>query len=168
MNITPIEETWLKENLEKIDFLKKLEPLQVLRLIDQVTARNIGGGEAVIKQGQTGDTFFLLFNGAVTVWIERNGKRAKIAELKRGDYFGEISLLSGMPTSAEVMAKKPSRVFFLNSKQFINLVRENPELANFISAVMEKRLQERKIAAEAIAKGTPVELSLEIKRFLAG
>lgn len=144
MKITQVESKWLFENMGKIDILNILSPEEREKLIDQVTPMILMGNQPVIREGEAGKAFFIIFNGRVSVWVERNGKEAKLATLQSGDYFGEISLLTGQKTTANVIATAPTKVFFLDSNQFISMIRSNPELADHIKSVMKERLEHRK------------------------
>lgn len=168
MKITNSELEWIKENLEKIEFLQVLNSDQISKLLPGMTAKNVSGGEIVIRQGQHGDTFFLIFNGRVSVWYEKNNKKAKLSELNKGDYFGEISLLSGRPATATVKANRQTRVFFIDAEMFLSLVRGNAECAQKITAVMEKRLAGQKKAAETMVDGNLSDISSAIQNFLEG
>ncbi len=166
MNITEIEAKWLNNNISKIDFLNVLTPQQVIQLTNQVTSRIILGDQPVINEGEEGTAFFLIFNGMVSVWVERNGQQLKLATLKTGQYFGEISLLSGKPTTADVVANVPTKVFFLNTEQFLSMVKANENLAKHITEVMEKRLAAREKEIEELMNCNYLEIDAAIKDFL--
>jgi len=144
MIMTETEINWLKNNLGKIDFLNALSADQVEDLIQSVTPRVLAGNQPVIQEGELGKAFFIIFSGEINVWVERNGRQSRLANLRPGDYFGEISLLTGKPTTANVFASTPSKVFFLDGKKFVDMVKSNKELANHIVGVMRKRLEHRK------------------------
>jgi potassium efflux system protein len=167
MTITPLELDWLKENIEKVDFLKVLTSEQMARLLAGVTAKNVAGGDIVIHQGQRGDTFFLIYNGRVSVWYEKNNKRVKLSNLNKGEFFGEISLLSGRPVTATVKASRQTRVFFIDSEGFLSLVRENQDLAQQITSVMNNRLADQKKAAATLVDENLADISSAIQKFLA-
>ncbi len=167
VEITPTEASWLTENVAKIDFLSLLTPEDTGDLVHNARPRLVAGNETVIKEGQAGDSFFLVYDGAFLVSIDRDGKHAKLADLKRGDFFGEISLLSGKSAIATVIAKAPGKVFFLDRDQFVALVRRNQPLAAKIMDVAKARFAKRKHAIETLHCGTLAELTAEIRRFLS-
>jgi len=166
MNITEIESKWLSDSIGKIEFLSVLTPSQIIQLINQVSPRVFQGNEKVIQEGEKGKAFFLIFNGMVSVWINRNGKQSKIATLKNGQYFGEISLLSGIPTTADVVANVSTKVFFLDPEYFLSMVKGNEKLAKHIMGVMEKRLAEREKEITELMKCDQREINEAIKQFL--
>src|SRR5271165_5189764 len=63
-----------------------------------------GQGEKIISQGDAGNSMFVLATGKAEVQVERDGRYQEVGSLVAGDCFGEISLLTGEPRSATVMA----------------------------------------------------------------
>ena len=167
MNITPVEAKWIEENIKSIDFLSFLKPPELNQVIENVSPRILTGSQAVLKEGQMGNLFFLIYNGKVSVSIQRQGKQSKLAVLQKGDFFGEISLMTGKPATADVMALAPTKVFFLDNNQFLSLVRPNKDVVNFLIKTMKKRLTERKDAIEALKYGNIAEINQAIKDFLS-
>lgn len=166
MNITRIEADWIQESIEKVEFLNILDPRQILSLTHHVTPQLFQGEELIIEEGQPGQSFFFIYNGRVSVFVERNGKKTKLATLKRGDFFGEISLLTGQPTTAHVMALGPTKVFFIDNNLFLSFIRANQKFADHVTEVMKKRLEERKEALQTYQYANLEELNQAIKDFL--
>jgi CRP-like cAMP-binding protein len=96
--------------------------------------RDIGGearymaGAPLVKEGDEGDTFFVILEGMAKVTV---GKRT-VHQLLPGDYFGEISLLDGGMRSASVISDTPVRVLVIERKAFMRLL----EQENAITLVM--------------------------------
>ena len=79
-----------------------------------------GPGQRVLRQGLTGSGFHLIIDGEAAVLIDG----AEVSRLSRGDFFGEISVLTGEPPSADVQAATMLRC----------LVVPGPELETFLLA----------------------------------
>ena len=62
-------------------------------------------GHAVIEQGEPAMAAYLLMDGKAGVWLERDGQKTRIAELKDGDIFGEAALFKGSDYGASVIAE---------------------------------------------------------------
>ena len=75
-----------------------------LDLIDQV---QYPPGECIVKQDDTGDCMFVLVEGRARVVHRRGGKEFELAELKTGDFFGEMALVDSGPRSADVETLTP-------------------------------------------------------------
>jgi len=79
-----------------------LELGELLDLLDQVT---VGDGDVIVKQDEPGDCMYLLVDGEVRVVHHRGGRDISLANLKAGDFFGEIALVDNGPRSADVVAQ---------------------------------------------------------------
>src|SRR5437763_17148784 len=79
-----------------------------------MTRRQYMPGEAIIREGDIGEEFFLISDGEVQV--ERQGQ--EIARLGSGAFFGELALLTGEPRTADAIAAKPVDAYILNKPGF--------------------------------------------------
>jgi CRP-like cAMP-binding protein len=82
-------------------------------------------GDVIAREGQRGLGFFLIADGTAEVTIGG----ARRATLKRGDFFGEISLLDEGPRSATVTAGTPVTLFGLTAWAFKDLIERHPSIA---------------------------------------
>ena len=65
-------------------------------------------GETIFRQGDAGDRMFVVVAGRIGLYLEGGGTEHKVASLGPGEFFGELSLLCGMPRSATARASEPS------------------------------------------------------------
>ena len=79
-------------------------------------------GTTIIQQGDPGDAFYLLIDGAVNV--DRDG--AHVDDMGAGASFGEVALISGEPRNATVVAAEDCRAFRLQCAPFLTAVTGNP------------------------------------------
>lgn len=168
MNLTTIEAGWLADSLRGIDLFRALSDDERRALGAAFEGLLVRGNETLLLQGQEGTRFYLIYSGRMSVWIRRNGRRRKIAGLKRGDYFGEISLLMGRPTSAEVTASAPSKVLVLDPASLKTVAAKNSAFANHAAALVRKRLHERDAAWESLGYKNADEINEAIRAFLGG
>ena len=87
--------------------LKSLSTDQLQRLADVLTEVKVKPGEFVIKQGEEGDTFYIISDGKaeVTKNDPKAGPKGKVVgEITQGQYFGERALLNKEPRAANVVA----------------------------------------------------------------
>lgn len=93
----------------------ELTELEYLKLIDLMEIRTFQPGEIVVKEGSPGDSMFIICNGEVSVVTkDKNGKDIQLAELGEGDFFGEVSLLTGRPRTATIYAISYTEVLELS------------------------------------------------------
>lgn len=93
-------------------------------------------GEELTQQGVLGHRFHLVLEGAAEV--ERDGKR--VAEVRAGDFVGELGLLGGGPSTATVRCTEPIRCLTLRREAFWEVLEEEPAIALRILEVVCRRL----------------------------
>lgn len=94
-------------------------------------------GGVIARQGDVGTGFFVVASGSVEV--VRDG--AVIARLGPGEFFGELSVLDGLPRTAQVVAAEPTTCLALASWEFEGVVRDNPSVALSVMRGLASRLR---------------------------
>jgi CRP/FNR family transcriptional regulator/CRP/FNR family cyclic AMP-dependent transcriptional regulator len=94
-------------------------------------------GETIVTEGATGVGFFLILEGSAEV--RKKGK--VLANLSKGQFFGEMSLIDDMPRSADVVAIRPTRCWAITSWSFASMMKVHPELALGMLKEVVKRLR---------------------------
>ena len=92
----------------------------------------------LVRQGERGREFVVIVDGAADV--RRNGR--KINELGRGDFLGEIALLSGAPRTATVTTTTPTRILVLTDSAFKQVITELPSVQTRLLAALSARLHD--------------------------
>lgn len=95
------------------------------------------GGHNVVEEGEKDKTFFLLIKGRTEI-LKQN---QKVAELKQGDFFGEVALLSNVPRTATVKVLEDSLFLCIDDKKFWNILSENIELAMYLENIGKYRTE---------------------------
>jgi len=111
----------------------KAELREVALSTDEIDLRD---GHVLTREGRPGREFFILVEG--TANVTQDGK--EIAELKHGDWFGEIALLTHRPRTATVTATSPVRVLVLTDRAFRRVVETMPRIALKVLASVGQRL----------------------------
>jgi predicted Ser/Thr protein kinase len=129
------------------DVLLESETFRALRprLVDQVFAaareRRYEPDETIIRQGQQGDSLFVVIDGEARVAVHgHDGTVRTLAKLSRGSLAGEMSLITQEPATADVVALTEVRVLVLSAAQFDALAAKNPELTIVLTNVVADRL----------------------------
>ena len=100
-----------------------------------VETADFEAGEALTRQGEPGDRFFVLASGQASV--EQDG--VVIRELKAGDFLGEIALLDERPRTASVIATEPVHALVIRCDAFRALLDDHPAIRySVISALTER------------------------------
>jgi putative ABC transport system ATP-binding protein len=102
------------EFLRAVDLFRALTPTQLTDVAEKMKKRKYEAGETIIREGESGEEFFLISDGEVDVIRADH----EIARLGRGDFFGEVALISGEPRNATVLATQPLDTFVLGKADF--------------------------------------------------
>ena len=126
-------------------------------------------GEAIVRQGDTGSSMYVLLHGHARVLIEPAG--TEVARLGPGGFFGEMSMLTGEPRTATVRAADDVRVLEISAERFRELAIERPGLVEHISTVVSTRRAEldqarAAAAATSVVATAPRTLFGRIQKFL--
>jgi hypothetical protein len=99
-------------------------------------------GETVIKEGEPGETMYLIIEGEVSVNKgQEQGREIELDRISAGDYFGEMALFEDIPRSATIRTQKETRLLMLHKREFAEIVREYPQIALHICRVLGARLR---------------------------
>ena len=101
------------------------------------TEQSFADGDTLVRQGDAGETFIILLDGSAQV--ERD--RQPIAELGRGDFLGEISLVDGGPRTATVTARGPVRALVVQHADFRRLFDEFGAVRYDIVTALTRRIR---------------------------
>jgi CRP-like cAMP-binding protein len=100
-------------------------------------------GETICRQGESGETFYIIKNGQVEISAyDGQGHVTPLRTMGIGDFFGEMSLLTGAPRSATVTALKETDVLVIDKEDMRCMLEENSQLAEHISRVLAVRQQQ--------------------------
>lgn len=97
-------------------------------LSSRTTVKVVPPGTVIVKEGETGDSFFLIGAGIVRVFkTAPNSVEVDLTLLGNGDFFGEMCLLETLPRSATVQADTETRLFCVSLKAFLDLYEQMPK-----------------------------------------
>jgi CRP-like cAMP-binding protein len=106
---------------------------------DQALEVDFPAEHVIARQGEIGTGFFVIVEGAVRVI--RDGE--ELATLGPGDFFGEMSVIDGLPRVAQVISTEPTRCLALASWEFERLVLDHPTIGLAILRGLSARLRSR-------------------------
>jgi CRP-like cAMP-binding protein len=98
-------------------------------------------GETIVRQGEMGDSMFVIQQGSVEVLREEAGRTYRLTELGPGELFGEMALCEKEPRSATVRAVGEARVLTVDKRTFLRRVQEDPSLAFRVLQTMSARIR---------------------------
>lgn len=129
----------LRVLLKQVSYFKGCSDAQLRVLIEQGYRRSFRKGQIICKEGDTGECFYILLKGRVEVISEKLGQ--EIAVIESGEFFGEISLFTGMPRSTTVQALEDVTLFVVDHRALKMLLQDHQELAQEIAETLAQRQQ---------------------------
>lgn len=147
----PFDDTvFLKKNVDILSFFTDEQLRKVTASIDR---KILDAGQMVIFQGEIGQNFYVIKRGSVHVTARSGKDKVELADLKTGDFFGEISLLEEKPVSATVkVAEANTEILTISHDVFQQMLKDNPPL----ELMIRQRINERRLRREqAMKKDTP-------------
>lgn len=132
--------------LNTVPFLKTLRHSEIEELAHTLNLRHFVKGETIIRQGEPGKLFHLIFKGRVEIYRQRLFGKKLLATLGPGEFFGEISLLDNTPRTATVMGSEDGEMFTLSRDAFTNILLKNPQIATIIRQIGRARQDSNKAA----------------------
>src|SRR4029079_7112097 len=125
--------------LARVDVFRALDAEKIDKLARRLRQVMFGPGEVILRQGDPGDSLYLVRNGKVVVQIGVLGASKEIATLTDGHFFGEMSLMTGESRTATVVAKTDVECYIVDKSSFGEIVQEEPEWAGVISDILSRR-----------------------------
>lgn len=141
------------QRLKAFPILENLDDDKLAELAPYFATETFQPGRDIVRQNDPGDKFYIIARGKVEVWRtdEQSGATARAAVLQDGDYFGEITLITGFPRTATVRTATVCTCLSLERGQFNRMLDRFPELRRRMSEVGVRRLRELSQAAGAVS-----------------
>ena len=99
-------------------------------------------GQPVFHEGDVGATMYIVQSGRVRLYREVDGNRTVLGDMEKGDFFGEMSILEGLPRTSSAEASESSELIEINSSTFDKMIRGNIEIAIRMLRKLSIRLRE--------------------------
>lgn len=159
----------LAEQLGRVDLFAELGEDQRSQLAAACRERLFGSGERVVKQGDPGQSMFVVLDGQVRVIIEPSGQ--EVATTAAGGFFGEMSMLTGEPRTATVRAHGDATLLEIDAERFRAVAIQRPDIVERVGAIVSARrtkLAEAHAAADDIRGRGALNVTMlsRIKAFL--
>lgn len=150
----PMEELrpYPRELLAKVPFFRGLPEEEFERIVPLLVPRTFLADEVVMRQGQPGDSMFLIGRGVLRVTVRQgaDGSPTPVATLLAGDFFGEMAVLTGARRSATVSAATDCVIYELRREDLDVVMRLSPAMRQALVSASDARQRElRETAAQA-------------------
>ncbi|MCU0242179.1 MAG: mechanosensitive ion channel family protein [Vicinamibacteria bacterium] len=131
--------------LRAVPIFEGLSDAQIDAIARTSRIQRFSAGESLVVQGETGDSMFIVKTGSLRVEVTHDdapGAKTAVATLAIGDFFGEMSLLTGEPRSASVVAEDDAEVVKITKAHFASIISAAASALDALSSALEKRLCE--------------------------
>ena len=158
----------IEEMLENVLLFEALPTEVRQKIAEQANIQDFGDGEHIVRQDEPGDSLYIILDGTCEVLLEKEGQKlTKMATINKGDFFGEMSLLTGEVRSATVKALEHATVIRVDKALFSTILASNPDIIEQLGKVMAQRQQDLSNEANKTQDKSTVQRKLisRIKNF---
>lgn len=129
------------KTLGKVELFSQLAEGELKTLAERLRYMQFARGTVIAKQGATGQHWlFIIINGEVEVFVGGvDSEKRRLNILSKGNFFGEMSLMTGSPRVASVVAKTDLACYRLDKEAFEEIMRARPAIAEEVSHVLVER-----------------------------
>lgn len=152
--------------LQKVPIFMSMNESEINIISENCKRVHFNSNDVIIKQDDPGDSLFIIADGVVSVQLNQpSGKGLIVSKLGVGDFFGEMSLMTGEPRTANVIAESPTVALSVEKSVIKEVFSKNPRVSDLISDILARR----KVALDQIKLTSKEELqttkniALEIK-----
>ena len=154
--------------LAGVDLFASLTEDQRRELAAATSDKVFGHGEAIVRQDQPGHSMFVVGAGLAVVTLDPQGH--EVAVIEPGGYFGEMSLLTGEPRTATVVARGDTHVLEIDADLFRRLGATNPDAIEQIGiAAVTRRAELEQVRTSshgAVVADAPATFVARMRKFL--
>lgn len=128
------------EAIRSVPLFASLDDEAAVKLRDLLDVRNMPRGTLIFRAGDTGDAMYLIERGRVRISVtDEDQQEITLAELARGDFFGEMTIIDGKHRSADASVLEDARFAVLSREHFLGFIHDNPVVAlEMLSAVFQR------------------------------
>src|SRR5260370_4636832 len=127
---TPIPQEMTLDAIRSVPLFASLDDEATRELRSLLRTRDVATGTALFRAGDDGDAMYLIESGRVRIAVsDEDKKEIVLAELARGDFFGEMAIIDGKKRSADAVIAEDARLAELSRENFLRFIHANPHVA---------------------------------------
>ena len=148
------------ESLARVPLFKRLEPHELEQLATEIDQVNFAAGETIFNEHDRGDALYILEEGRVRIWVyDEDVKDVTLAELKPGDFFGELAVLDRGERSSSASAITDIHLHRLSSDDFQKFLITHPDCAiDVICEIAARMRQTNLLVSQRTARNINVQM----------
>ena len=134
-------------DLAHVELFQSMNDEELHKLAERLRFAPFMKGELITRQGAEAHWLYILTKGSGEVVVSTDtGLRKTVAKVHAGDFFGEMSMLTGEPRSASLKALEDTECYRLDRRAFDDILKQRPEIAQHLSELLARR----KVEIEAV------------------
>ena len=110
-------------------------------------------GEVIVRQGDTGDSMYVIQDGQAVVVVEKDGREVRLRTLGKDEFVGEMAVFERETRSATVRAVGDVRVLTVDRRSIMKKIQDDPSLAFRIMETMSRRIRTLSEEVASLSKG---------------
>lgn len=131
------------KTLRRVELFSQMNDKELKHLASSLKYAPFAKGNFISKQGAVAHWLYIIINGEAEVYVEAdNGAKSSLNILGKGDFFGEMGMMTGAPRSASVVAKTDVECYRLDKTAFESIVQARPTIAEEITHILVRRRTE--------------------------
>jgi CRP/FNR family cyclic AMP-dependent transcriptional regulator len=136
-----VDSTLLISRLRSSTLFRSVEDHALAKMAGASRLRGLSKGQMLFSQGDPADAFYVVYSGCVYLLLDSpNGRELVINEMRTGDGFGELGLITGQPRSTSAVARDESVVMVIPRRDFLAVLETQPGLARSLLQTTADRL----------------------------
>src|SRR6267378_1271770 len=148
------------QSLARVPLFKRLEPHELEHLAEDVDQVNYAAGQTIFNEHDLGDGLYVVETGTVRIWVrDEDVTEVTLAQLKPGDFFGELAVLDRGERSSSATAVTDIHLHRLSSDDFQKFLTDHPDAAiDVICEIAQRMRQTNLLVSQRASRNINVEM----------
>lgn len=156
---TPTPQEMTLDAIRSVPLFASLDDDAAVELRNLLRTQNVSSDTTLFRAGDAGDAMYLIESGRVRISVtDAEQKEIVLAELARGDYFGEMAIIDGQQRSADATVVEDARFAVLSRESFLSFVQSNPIVAlEMLSATFSRLRRTDRMLQQRVSRNVNEE-----------
>jgi uncharacterized membrane protein len=148
------------QSLSRVPIFKRLEPHELEHLAEEIDQVNYSAGETIFHENDRGDALYVVEEGSIRIWVyDQDVQQVTLAELKPGDFFGELAVLDQGERSSSATAITDVHLHRLSSEDFQKFLLAHPEASiDVICEIAARMRQTNMLVTQRASRNVNVQM----------
>jgi CRP-like cAMP-binding protein len=155
---TPTPQEMTLDAIRSVPLFASLDDEAATELRSLLRTQDTKAGATLFRAGEDGDAMYLIESGRVRITVsDEDQKQIVLAELARGDFFGEMAIIDGKKRSADAAVFEDARLAVLSRENFLSFIHDNPKVAlEMLSATFSRLRRTDKMLQQRVSRNVNV------------